>query len=154
MSRIADLVQRGVRVTVANQAKGEPTEIPADFFEGHEARAAARFDSPAEIEALTREAAAAVNTLTRLQTRQRAEEERFHRTISLFVEPMPARVIPMASRPTETAAAAPAAPAHPPESKSELKLVAPAPLAPAPAPKPAASAPATASDPSKDEAKS
>ena len=49
MSRIADLVQRGVRVTVANQAKGEPTEIPADFFEGHEARPAARFDSPAEI---------------------------------------------------------------------------------------------------------
>lgn len=49
MSRIADLVQRGVRVTVANQAKGEPTEIPADFFEAHEPRPAARFDSPAEI---------------------------------------------------------------------------------------------------------
>jgi hypothetical protein len=32
--RIADLVQRGVRVTPrANQAKGEPAEIPAEFFE-------------------------------------------------------------------------------------------------------------------------
>ena len=50
MSRIADLVGRGVRVTVANQAKGEPTEIPADFFEGHELRAVARFDSPADVQ--------------------------------------------------------------------------------------------------------
>jgi hypothetical protein len=49
MSRIADLVQRGVRVTAANQAKGEPAEIPADFFEGHEQRAATRFDSPADV---------------------------------------------------------------------------------------------------------
>jgi flagellar motility protein MotE (MotC chaperone) len=49
MSRIGDLVQRGVRVTVANQAKGEPAEIPADFFEVHEPRPSARFDSPAEI---------------------------------------------------------------------------------------------------------
>jgi len=50
MSRIADLVGLGVRVTVANQAKGEPTEIPADFFEGHELRAVARFDSPADVQ--------------------------------------------------------------------------------------------------------
>jgi hypothetical protein len=49
MSRIADLVQRGVHVTVANQAKGEPTEIPADFFEMNELRAATRFDSPADV---------------------------------------------------------------------------------------------------------
>ena len=62
-------------------------------------------EKQAEIDALTRESAAAVNTLTRLQTRQRAEEERFHRTLSLFVEPMPARVIPMASRPAEGAPA-------------------------------------------------
>lgn len=49
MSRIADLVERGVRVTVGNQAKGEPTEIPADFFEGSELRASTRFDSPADV---------------------------------------------------------------------------------------------------------
>ena len=114
-------------------------------------------EKQAEIDALTREAAGAVNILTRLQTRQRAEEERFHRTISLFVEPMPARVIPMASRPAETAAPAPAAsPAHAPEAKSELKLVAPippAPAAPAAEVKPAAKDPATPTDPSK-EAKS
>jgi hypothetical protein len=49
MSRVADLVGRGVRVTVANQAKGEPAEIPADFFEGGEPRAAGRFESPADV---------------------------------------------------------------------------------------------------------
>ena len=110
-------------------------------------------EKQAEIDALTREAAAAVNILTRLQTRQRAEEERFHRTISLFVEPLPGRVIPMASRP-ETAAPAPA---HAPEAKSDLKLVAPippAPAAPAAGVKPAAKDPAAPTDPSKDEAKS
>ena len=107
-------------------------------------------EKQAEIDALTREAAAAVNALTRLQTRQRAEEDRFHRTISLFVEPMPARVIPMASRPVETPAPAPAAP----EAKSELKLVAPVPPAPAAEAKPAVSAPAAPGEPSKDEAKS
>jgi hypothetical protein len=84
-----------------------------------------------EIDALTREAAAAVSTLTRLQTRQRAEEERFHRTVSLFVEPLPGRVIPMGSRPADApAASTPAdapAPAPVPETKSELKLVAPTP---------------------------
>jgi hypothetical protein len=109
-------------------------------------------EKQAEIDALTREAAAAVNTLTRLQTRQRAEEERFHRTISLFVEPLPARVIPMGSRPGETAA--PAAPAPAAEAKSELKLVAPVPPAPAAEAKPAAKTPSTPGEPSKDEAKS
>lgn len=49
MSRIADLVQRGVRVTAPNQAKGEPSEIPAEFFEGQDPRPSARFDSPAEV---------------------------------------------------------------------------------------------------------
>lgn len=112
-------------------------------------------EKQAEIDALTREAAAAVNTLTRLQTRQRAEEERFHRTVSLFVEPLPARVIPMGSRPAETAAPAASAPAV--EAKSELKLVAPippAPAAPAAEAKPAEKAPAAPGEPSKDEAKS
>ena len=111
-------------------------------------------EKQAEIDALTREAAAAVSTLTRLQTRQRAEEERFHRTVSLFVEPLPARVIPMATRPADAPAPAPA-----PEAKSELKLVAPvapAPAAPAAAEKPAENAPAAppTPEPGKDEVKS
>jgi hypothetical protein len=104
-------------------------------------------EKQAEIDALMREAAAAVSTLTRLQTRQRAEEERFHRTVSLFVEPLPGRVIPMGSRPGDAlpapAAPTPASPAPAPEAKSELKLVAPA----------APAAPPT-SEPGKDEAKS
>ena len=109
-------------------------------------------EKQAEIDTLSREAAAAVNTLTRLQTRQRAEEDRFHRTVSLFVEAMPARVIPMASRPAEPAAPV-AAPA--PEAKSELKLVAPVPPAPAADVKPAEKAPPAApAEPGKDEAKS
>jgi hypothetical protein len=111
-------------------------------------------EKQAEIDALTREAAAAVNTLTRLQTRQRAEEERFHRTISLFVEPLPARVIPMGSRPGDTAAPAPSAAAPPAEAKSELKLVAPVPSAPAAPPASAAPLAPAAAEPSKDEAKS
>jgi len=111
-------------------------------------------EKQAEIDALTREASAAVSTLTRLQTRQRAEEERFHRTVSLFVEPLPARVIPMATRPADSPAPAPA-----PEAKSELKLVAPvapAPPTPAAAVKPAENAPAAppTPEPGKDEAKS
>ena len=75
-----------------------------------------------EIDALTRESGAAAAALTRLETRQRAEEERFYRTVSLFVEPLPARVIPMAPKPAEPPPAAPAA-----EPKAELKLVAPPP---------------------------
>ena len=49
MSRIVDLVQRGVRVTAPNQARGEPSEIPGEFFEGQDPRPSARFDSPAEV---------------------------------------------------------------------------------------------------------
>ena len=75
-----------------------------------------------ETDALTRESGAAAAALTRLETRQRAEEERFYRTVSLFVEPLPARVIPMAPKPAEPPPAAPAA-----EPKAELKLVAPPP---------------------------
>jgi hypothetical protein len=76
----------------------------------------------AEIEELTRETAAAVASLTRLKSRQRGEEERFHRTISLFVEPLPARIIPMPAKPPE----APPPGAGPLDAKPELKLVAPA----------------------------
>lgn len=96
----------------------------------------------AEIDALTRESAGAVASLTRLKTRQRGEEERFHRTISLFVEPLPARVITMTPKPAEPPAAPPA------EAKPELKLVAP--IEP-----PKADAPATETKPKPvDEAKS
>jgi hypothetical protein len=49
MSRIADLVARGVHVTASNQAEGAPTEIPADFFEGGDVRPSTRFDSPADV---------------------------------------------------------------------------------------------------------
>jgi len=71
-----------------------------------------------EVDALSRESGAAAAALTRLETRQRAEEERFYRTVSLFVEPLPARVIPIAPKPAE--------PPPAPEPKAELKLVAPA----------------------------
>jgi len=107
-------------------------------------------EKQAEIDALTREAASAVNTLTRLQTRQRAEEERFHRTVSLFVEPLPGRVIPMAGAPAPAPTPVPTPPSEP---KSELKLVPP--VTPAAEASPAATpAAAPASEPGKDEAKS
>lgn len=84
----------------------------------------------AEIDELTRESAAAAASLTRLKTRQRAEEERFHRTVSLFVEPLPARVIQMTPKQAEP----PAGPPPAAETKTELKLVAPIPQVEAKAP--------------------
>jgi hypothetical protein len=71
----------------------------------------------AEIEALMRETAAAAAAITRLKTRQRVEEERFHRTVSLFAEPLPPRVVPMVPKPAE-----PPAPATT-EARPELRLV-------------------------------
>lgn len=82
----------------------------------------------AEIEALTRETTAAVAALARLKSRQRAEEDRFHRAISMFVEPLPARIIPMPTKPPE----APPSGTGPLDSRPELKLVTP------PVPTPAA----------------
>jgi len=113
-------------------------------------------EKQAEIDALTREAAGAVNTLTRLQTRQRAEEERFHRTVSLFVEPPAGRVIPMAGAPAPAPTPVPTpVPTPPSEPKSELKLVPPVTPAPAAEAAPAATpAAAPAGEPGKDEAKS
>jgi hypothetical protein len=71
----------------------------------------------AEIDALTRESGAAAASLTRLKTRQRAEEERFYHTVALFVEPLPGRVLPMTPK-------APESPAPPPAPEApELKLV-------------------------------
>ncbi len=101
-----------------------------------------------EIEALTRENAAAAASLTRLKTRQRAEEERFHRTISLFVETMPARIIPMTPKPSEAPPAAPA-----PEAKAELRLV-PATEPPKPAEAKPAQTTGAAAEPKPGEAKS
>jgi len=51
-----------------------------------------------EIEQRNRETSAAVQTITRLRQRTRAEEERYHKAIALFVEALPARVIPMTPR--------------------------------------------------------
>jgi len=97
-----------------NERRGEELKAASEGF---------RKKKQAEIDALSRESAAAQASLTRLKTRQRAEEERFHRTLTLFVEPLPARVIPMPAKPAE--AAAPAAQAPLPEAKPELKLLAP-----------------------------
>ena len=49
MSRIADLVGRGVRVTVGEPAGAGPHEISADTFEASGPRAVARYDIPADI---------------------------------------------------------------------------------------------------------
>jgi len=46
MSRIGDLVARGVRVTVGASAGGGASEIPADFFDASSLRALTRFDIP------------------------------------------------------------------------------------------------------------
>jgi hypothetical protein len=100
-------------------------------------------EKQAEIDALTRESAAAVQTLSRLQARQRAEEDRFHRTLTMFVEPLPARVIPIAPR-----ADAPAPPAEPRPGPTPVPPPAAAtPAAPAPAASTTApAAPAAESD--------
>jgi hypothetical protein len=100
----------------------------------------------AEIDALTRESGAAAASLTRLKTRQRAEEERFYHTVALFVEPLPARVLPMTPKAAESPAPPPAA--EPPE----LKLVTGGAGAPAESKPPAAEAaaeekPASPSEP-------
>jgi len=97
-----------------NERRGEELKAASEGF---------RKKKQAEIDALSRESAAAQASLTRLKTRQRAEEERFHRTLTLFVEPLPARVIPMPAKPAEVAPPAPA------ETKPELKLLAPQPVA-------------------------
>jgi hypothetical protein len=49
MSRIADLVARGVRITVGEQAGTPASEIPAETFESTGVRAVPRFDIPADI---------------------------------------------------------------------------------------------------------
>jgi hypothetical protein len=49
MSRITDLVARGVRVTVAEQAGGAASDIPPETFESTGPRATPRFDIPADV---------------------------------------------------------------------------------------------------------
>jgi hypothetical protein len=60
-----------------------------------EAIAAFQRKKDAEVDALSKEIAAAVASLQRLKARQRAEEDRLQRTVSLFVEALPARVVTM-----------------------------------------------------------
>jgi hypothetical protein len=108
----------------------------------------------AEISELTREMSASMQALGRLRTRARAEQERYHRAVSLFVESLPARVIPIAPKPGEPAASGPEAGATaeraaPPAASPDLKLVtstpqASAPSAAPPEPPPAAQAPPAA----------
>lgn len=76
----------------------------------------------AEIDALARETSEAANGIARLRQRKRAEEERLHKAVAMFVEPLPARVIPMPAKPAEEAKPEPKAEAP----KPELKLVTPA----------------------------
>jgi len=48
VSRVADLLARGVRITVGDLPEGTPAEIPAEFFEGAELRAPMRSEVPLE----------------------------------------------------------------------------------------------------------
>jgi hypothetical protein len=86
-----------------------------------------------EIEALIRETNQAIAGLTRLKTRTRAEQERFHRAIALFVEPLPARVIPMTPKATLDESVASALKTDASPAAPDLKLVPPAQPAAAPA---------------------
>jgi hypothetical protein len=106
----------------------------------------------AEMDALTRQTNTAIQGLFRLKNRARGEEDRMYRAVALFVESLPARVLPMGPKPVElklpvaepkpgpklvvpapaAAVAAPpvAAPPAPPAASADVTLV----LAPAPAP--------------------
>jgi hypothetical protein len=53
MSRIADLVARGVRVTVGEQAEGLPAEVPSDFFDPIEPGSLARSSLSADVQELS-----------------------------------------------------------------------------------------------------
>jgi hypothetical protein len=83
-----------------------------------EAMASFEQKKSAEIDAIAKETAAAVASLQRLKSRQRTEEDRFHRTVSLFVEALPGRVITMPKP-------GPATAKTPSEAKPDLKLVPP-----------------------------
>lgn len=50
MSRVADLVGKGVRLVAGERAHGAPAEIPPDFFEVSELRSLGRSEIPADVE--------------------------------------------------------------------------------------------------------
>ena len=50
MSRIADLVGRGVRVIAGDHADGAAPEVPSDFFETNELRSLTRSEIPADVQ--------------------------------------------------------------------------------------------------------
>lgn len=50
MSRIADLLGRGVRITVGDLPAGAASEIPADFFDAGELRPPLRSDVPVDVQ--------------------------------------------------------------------------------------------------------
>jgi hypothetical protein len=110
-----------------------------------------------EMDALTRQTNTAIQSLFRLKNRARGEEDRMYRAVALFVESLPARVLPMGPKPVElklplaepkpgpklvvpalepTPAAAPSPAATPAAPSAEATLVLPA-AAQAPAPAPA-----------------
>lgn len=80
-----------------------------------------REEKNARIAELTREATAARQALGRLRGRVRAEQDRYLRAVSLFVEPLPSRVIPMT----------PAA-GSPQEGRASRSEPAPSPVGPEP----------------------
>ncbi len=50
MSRIADLVSKGIRLSVGERAEGGPTEIPPDFFDAGELRSLSRSEISVDVE--------------------------------------------------------------------------------------------------------
>jgi hypothetical protein len=90
----------------------------------------------AEMDALTRQTNTAIQALFRLKNRARGEEDRMYRAVALFVESLPARVLPMGPKPVELKL--PVA-----EPKPGPKLVVPAPEAAAAVAAPPAAAPPT-----------
>jgi hypothetical protein len=79
-----DLERSGI--APPNEARIEELRAEVDAF---------RDEKNARIAELTREGTAARQALGRLRGRVRAEQDRYLRAVSLFVEPLPARVIPM-----------------------------------------------------------
>jgi hypothetical protein len=107
----------------------------------------------AEMDALTRQTNTAIQALFRLKNRVRGEEDRMYRAVALFVESLPARVLPMGPKPVElklpVAEPKPGPKLVVPEAAPEA-VTPPAPEAPvapptvsAPAPSPTPAAPTT-----------
>jgi len=95
-----------------NQARIEHLEREIEAF---------RAEKSAEIAERVRETSAAKQTLERLRMRARAEQDRYSRAVSLFVESLPAEAIPMTPPAAEAIPVTPAPEAATPSP--ELKLV-------------------------------